>query len=70
LIFLLQEIPGSSAEVLARNGDYTLVFSFANTLRRVGGASVSSGYWQCQRQLDRLTEPPNCIVDLTGMTNI
>src|SRR5439155_26883294 len=50
------------------NGDYTLVFSFANTLTTVGGASVTSGIGSVSTSAIG-TDAHQYIVNLTGVTN-
>lgn len=50
------------------NGNYQLVFSFANPLTSVGGASVTTGTGSVSSQtID--TDAHNYIVNLTGVTN-
>jgi hypothetical protein len=51
------------------NGDYTLVFSFANTLTSVSGASVTSGTGSVGSKSIDSTDAHNYIVNLTGATN-
>jgi sugar lactone lactonase YvrE len=50
------------------DGDYTLVFIFANALTSVGGASVSSGSGSVNDS-GIGTDPHEYIVNLTGVTN-
>ena len=52
-----------------RNGDYTLVFSFANTLTNVGGASIISGTGSVVSNNIDSSDSHNYIVSLTGVTN-
>ena len=51
------------------NGDYTLVFSFANPLASVGGASVSSGAGSVSSNNIDSNDAHNYIVNLAGVTN-
>jgi len=51
------------------NGDYTLIFTFANTLTSVGNASVSSGTGSVVTNNIDSNEAHNYIVNLTGVTN-
>src|SRR6267378_4518560 len=50
------------------NGDYTLVFSFANTLTSVASANVSGMGSVSSSTIDN-NDPHNYIVNLTGVTN-
>ena len=50
-------------------GDYTLVFSFANTLTGVGGASVTGGSGSVSNSVIDSSDAHNYIVNLTGVTN-
>lgn len=50
-------------------GDYTLVFSFANTLTSVGGANVSSGTGSVASSNIDSNDAHNYIVNLTGVAN-
>jgi hypothetical protein len=51
------------------NGDYTLVFRFANTLTSVGGASVTAGTGLVSTNNMDSNDAHNYIVNLTGVTN-
>jgi hypothetical protein len=51
------------------NGNYTLVFSFANPLTNVDGASVSSGSGSVASNNIDGNDAHNYIVNLTGVTN-
>jgi len=51
------------------NGDYTLVFSFANTLTSVSGASVTSGTASVVSSNIDSSDAHNYIVNLTGVAN-
>ena len=51
------------------NGNHTLVFSFANTLTGVGGASVTSGVGSVSGSGIDGGDAHNYIVNLTGVTN-
>jgi hypothetical protein len=50
-------------------GDYTLVFTFANTLTSVGGASVASGTGSVADSNIDISDAHNYIVNLTGVAN-
>jgi N-acetylneuraminic acid mutarotase len=51
------------------SGDYTILFTFANTLTSVAGASVTSGTGTVSsNNIDR-NDAHNYVVDLTGVTN-
>jgi hypothetical protein len=50
------------------SGNYTLIFTFANTLMSVGGASVSGTGSVSSRNIDS-NDAHNYIVNLTGVTN-
>jgi hypothetical protein len=51
------------------NGEYTLVFSFANTLTSVDGASVTGGSGSVVSGNIDSDDAHNYIVNLTGVTN-
>lgn len=51
------------------NGDYTLVFTFANPLSSVVGASVSNGTGTVSSRAIDSNDAHNYIVNLTGITN-
>ena len=51
------------------NGDYTLVFSFANTLTSVASATVTSGTGSVSSSAIDTTDAHQYIVNLTGVTN-
>jgi hypothetical protein len=51
------------------SGDYTMVFTFANPLTSVGGASVTSGTGSVATNYIDSTDPRNYVVNLTGVTN-
>jgi hypothetical protein len=51
------------------NGDYTIVFTFANTLASVGGASVTHGTGSVASSNIDSSDTHNYIVNLTGVTN-
>ena len=60
--------PGIECRSGGASGDYTLVFSFANPLTTVAGASVTSGTGSVTTSnID--TDAHNYIVNLTGVTN-
>jgi hypothetical protein len=60
--------PGVECRTGGANGDYQMVFSFANTLTSVGSASVTSGTGSVSSQMID-TDAHNYIVNLTGVTN-
>jgi trimeric autotransporter adhesin len=51
------------------NGDYTLVFTFVNTLTSVAGANVTSGTGSVAVSNIDSSDAHNYIVNLTGVTN-
>jgi hypothetical protein len=51
------------------NGNYTLVFTFANTLSSVGGASVTNGSGSVSSSNIDSNDAHNYIVNLTGVAN-
>lgn len=51
------------------NGDYALVFVFANPLANIGNTSLSSGTGTVASANIDSTDPHNYIVNLTGVTN-
>jgi hypothetical protein len=51
------------------NGDYTIIFTFSNTLTSVGGASVTSETGSVRSSNIDSTDTHNYIVNLTGVTN-
>jgi len=51
------------------NGNHTVVFTFANPLTSVGGASVSSGTGTVSSSAMDSSDARNYIVNLTGVTN-
>jgi hypothetical protein len=51
------------------NGDYTIVFSFANQLANVAGASVTNGTGSVVSGNIDTTDANNYIVNLTGVAN-
>jgi hypothetical protein len=51
------------------NNDYTLIFTFANTLSSVGGAGVTSGTGSVSSANIDSSDAHNYIVNLTGVTN-
>ena len=51
------------------NGNHTVVFTFANPLTSVGGATVSSGTGSVSSSAIDSSDPRNYIVNLTGVTN-
>jgi hypothetical protein len=67
------DLPLHSRGIECRSGganrDYTLVFTFANTLASVGGASVTSGTGSVASSNIDSNDAHNYIVNLTGVTN-
>jgi hypothetical protein len=61
--------PGIECRSGGANGDYTLVFKFANTLSNVGSASVSSGTATTVGGNIDPSNGHNYFVNLTGVTN-
>jgi hypothetical protein len=51
------------------NGDYTLVFTFANPLTSVGGVAVTSGTGSVASSNIDSSDAHNYIVNLTGVSN-
>ncbi len=52
------------------NGDYTIVFTFANTLTSVGGSAVTSGTGSVATSNIDTNDAHNYIVNLTGVSNV
>jgi Dockerin type I domain len=61
--------PGIECRSGGANGDYTLVFTFANTLASVGGARVTSGTGSVSTRNIDGNDFYNYVVNLTGVTN-
>jgi hypothetical protein len=61
--------PGIECRSGGANGDYTMIFTFANPLTSVGGASVTSGTGSVASKSIDSTDAHNYIVNLTGVTN-
>src|SRR5207302_1596764 len=61
--------PGIECRSGGANGDYTMIFTFANTLTSVGDASVTSGTGTVSSRNIDSTDAHNYIVNLTGVTN-
>ena len=61
--------PGIECRSGGANGDYTLVFSFANTLTSIAGANLASGVGTVATANIDSTDAHNYIVNLTGVTN-
>jgi hypothetical protein len=61
--------PGIECRSGGANGDYTLVFTFANTLTSVAGASVTSGTGSVAGNNIDSSDAHNYIVNLTGVTD-
>jgi hypothetical protein len=61
--------PGIECRSGGVNSDYTLVFTFADPLTSVGGASVMSGTGSVASSNIDGNDGHNCIVNLTGVTN-
>ncbi len=62
--------PGIECRNGGTNGDYTLVFTFANTLASVTGATVSSGTGSVTGSNIDGSDAHNYMVNLTGVTNV
>jgi hypothetical protein len=60
--------PGIECRSGGANGDYTLVFTFANPLTTVDGVSVTNGTGTATGNIDT-NDAHNYIVNLTGVTN-
>jgi len=61
--------PGIECRSGGANGNYTLVFSFANTLASTGSAGVSSGTGSVASSNIDNNDAHNYIVNLTGVTD-
>jgi hypothetical protein len=61
--------PGIECRSGGANGNYTLVFTFANTLTSVGGATVTRGTGSVSSNNIDNSDAHNYIVNLTGVTN-
>jgi hypothetical protein len=61
--------PGIECRSGGTNGDYKLVFTFANPLATVGGASVTSGTGSVSGRGVDSNDAHNYIVNLAGVTN-
>ena len=61
--------PGIECRNGGTNGDYTLLFTFTNTLTSIGGASVTSGTGSVSTGNIDSNDTHNYIVNLTGVTN-
>jgi hypothetical protein len=68
---LLPGNPGIECRTGAPNGNFTMVFTFANPLMSVGGASVTSGSGSIVAASSGISPADNheYIVNLTGVTN-
>jgi hypothetical protein len=66
---LLTGNPGIECRSGGANGDYTIVFSFADPLTNVGGVSVTSGTGSVNNSAVDSNDTHNYIVSLTGVTN-
>jgi Tol biopolymer transport system component len=60
--------PGIECRTGGANGDYTIVYTFANTLTSVGWASVTSGTGAVTSS-EIGSDPHQCVVNLSGVTN-
>jgi hypothetical protein len=67
---LLPPAPGIACRSGGANGDYTIVFTFANTLTSVSGASVSSGTGTISSSAINSNDPNQYIVNLTRVANV
>lgn len=61
--------PGVECRSGGVNGNYELIFSFANTLTSVGNASVTSGTGSVSSHMIDADDAHNYIVDLTKVSN-
>jgi hypothetical protein len=61
--------PGIECRSGRANGDYTIVFTFANFLTNVGGADVTSGTGSVTDSAIDSTDAHRYVVNLTGVTN-
>jgi hypothetical protein len=61
--------PGIECRSSGANGDYTMIFTFANPLTSVGGASVTSGVGSVTTSNIDNSDAHNYIVNLTAVTN-
>jgi hypothetical protein len=61
--------PGIECRSGDANGDYTLVFTFSNTLTSVNGASVTNGTGSVASSKIDSNDSHNYIVNLTGVSN-
>jgi hypothetical protein len=61
--------PGIEPRSGGANGDYTLVFTFANSLTSVTSGSVTTGTGSVASSNIDSNDPHNYIVNLTGVTN-
>jgi hypothetical protein len=66
---LLTGIRGIECRSGGANGDYTLIFTFANPLTRVDGASVTSGTASVSTSNFDYGDTHNYVVNLTGVAN-
>lgn len=69
VILPLTGIAGIECRTGGANGDHTLVFSFANPLVSVGGASMSAGTGAVSSSAIDPGAPNQYVVNLTGVTN-
>ena len=61
--------PGIECRIGGANGEHTLVFTFANPLTSVGGATVLSGTGSVSSSAIDSSDARNYVVNLTGVTN-
>src|SRR5207248_2712916 len=61
--------PGIECRSGGANGDYEIVFKFANTLTNVGSASVSNGAGSVASGNIDPNDAHNFVINLTGVTN-
>jgi hypothetical protein len=61
--------PGIECRSGGANGDYTLIFTFANPLTSVGEAHVTSGTGNVSNSAIDSSDPHQYVVNLTGLTN-
>ena len=62
--------PGIECRSGGETGEYTLVFTFGNTLTSVGGASVTSGVGQIDHGAIDDNDRHKYVVNLSGVTNV
>src|SRR5205807_9289560 len=66
----LSGTPGIECRSAGTNGDYTIIFTFKNSLGRVGGASLTMGTGSVVSSNIDNNDAHNYIVNLIGVTNV